>query len=111
MQYDKPVSRRMSGKVPSLDLRATDSGTIAKSRDGSTAPSEALDGACSRQVGERTGVSSPVAHKSAALSHVGSTRQPLFGTATRALNYRLSLIAGSHPAALCFKVECSQVKH
>ena len=55
MQYDKPVSRRMSGKVPSLDLRATDSGTIAKSRDGSTAPSEALDGAWSRQVGEHMG--------------------------------------------------------
>ncbi len=46
-------------KVPSLDLRATDSGTIAKSRDGSTAPSDALDGAWSRQVGERTGVSGP----------------------------------------------------
>ena len=63
MQYDKPVSRRMSGKVPSLDLRATDSGTIAKSRDGSTAPSDALDGAWSRQVGERTGVSSSATHK------------------------------------------------
>jgi len=46
-------------KVPSLDLRATDSGTIAKSRDGSTAPSDALDGAWSRQVGEGTGVSGP----------------------------------------------------
>ena len=56
----------LSGKVPSLDLRATDSGTIAKSRDGSTAPSDALDGACSRQVGERTGVSSPAVRKSAA---------------------------------------------
>ena len=56
----------LSGKVPSLDLRATDSGTIAKSRDGSTAPSEALDGACSRQVGERTGVSRSAARKSAA---------------------------------------------
>ena len=66
MQYVKPISRRMSGKVPSLDLRATDSGTIAKSRDGSTAPSNALDGGWSRQVGERTGVSSSAARKSAA---------------------------------------------
>ena len=52
-------------KVPSLDLRATDSGTIAKSRDGSTAPSDALDGACSRQVGEGTGVSALAGGKSA----------------------------------------------
>jgi hypothetical protein len=66
MRYGKRISRRMSEKVPSLDLRATDSGTVAKSRDGSTAPSEALDGAWSRQVGERTGVSSSVARKSAA---------------------------------------------
>src|SRR6266576_2544870 len=110
MQFDKPVSRRMSGKVPSLDLRATDSGTIAKSRDGSTAPSEALDGAWSRQVGERTGVSNSAAHKSAAFSRLGSKRESLFGTATRGLNYRLSLIAGSQRTVLCFKVECSQVK-
>jgi hypothetical protein len=45
-----------SEEVPSLDLPATDSGTVAKSRDGSTAPSDVLDGTGIGQVGEHTGV-------------------------------------------------------
>jgi len=74
----------LSGKVPSLDLRATDSGTIAKSRDGSTAPSEALDGAWSRQVGDRTGVSSLAATK-VRLFHASAAQDSHFSVQRREL--------------------------
>src|SRR5215510_5175865 len=76
-------------EVPSLDLLATDSGTVAKSRDGSTAPSGCFDGACVVEVGECIGFRPETVHKPGF-----QFPNPIsIGTAIRALNYRLRLIA------------------
>jgi len=78
-----------SEEVPSLDLPATDSGTVAKSRDGSTAPSDVLDGSRVGQVGERTGVLDNSGWQNTLPDFANLAT---FGTAIRALNYRVSLI-------------------
>ena len=76
-------------KVPSLDLPATDSGTVAKSRDGSTAPSDVLDGSGMGQVGEHTGVLDNSGWQN---TLPDCANLAAFGTAIRVLNYRVSLI-------------------